>query len=77
MGAAMNGMAAHGGILPVGGTFFCFSDYERPAIRLAALSTEKVDLRPHPRLGRARARTVPPTSRSSSWRRCGPCPSSR
>ncbi len=42
MGAAMNGMAAHGGILPVGGTFFCFSDYERPAIRLAALSTEKV-----------------------------------
>jgi len=42
MGAAMNGMAAHGGIIPVGGTFFCFSDYERPAIRLAALSTEKV-----------------------------------
>ena len=33
---------AHGGIIPVGGTFFCFSDYERPAIRLAALSTEKV-----------------------------------
>jgi transketolase len=42
MGASMNGMAAHGGIIPVGGTFFCFSDYERPAIRLAALSTEKV-----------------------------------
>ena len=31
MGAAMNGMAAHGGVLPVGGTFFVFSDYCRPA----------------------------------------------
>ena len=41
MGGALNGMAAHGGIIPVGGTFFCFSDYERPAIRLAALSEEK------------------------------------
>jgi transketolase len=38
MGAAMNGMAAHGGILPVGGTFFVFSDYMRPSVRLAALS---------------------------------------
>jgi transketolase len=34
----MNGMAAHGGVLPLGGTFFCFSDYMRPAVRLAALS---------------------------------------
>jgi transketolase len=41
MGAALNGMAGHGGILPVGGTFFIFSDYERPAIRLAALSQYK------------------------------------
>jgi transketolase len=41
MGAALNGMAAHGGILPVGGTFFNFSDYERPAVRLAALSNYK------------------------------------
>jgi transketolase len=38
MGAAMTGMALHGGVLPVGGTFFVFSDYMRPAIRLAALS---------------------------------------
>jgi transketolase len=38
MAAAMNGMAAHGGILPVGGTFFVFSDYCRPSIRLAAIS---------------------------------------
>ena len=33
----MTGMAAHGGVLPVGGTFFVFSDYMRPAVRLAAL----------------------------------------
>jgi transketolase len=38
MGAVMNGMALHGGILPIGGTFFVFSDYMRPAVRLAALS---------------------------------------
>jgi transketolase len=38
MGAAMNGMALHGGVLPVGGTFFVFSDYMRPAVRLAAIS---------------------------------------
>ena len=37
MGAMMNGMALHGGILPYGGTFFVFSDYLRPAQRLAAL----------------------------------------
>jgi len=42
MAAAMNGMAAHGGLLPVGGTFFIFSDYCRPSIRLAALSGLKV-----------------------------------
>jgi len=42
MAAAMNGMAAHGGIMPVGGTFFIFSDYCRPAIRIAALSSLKV-----------------------------------
>lgn len=38
MGAAMNGMALHGGVRPFGGTFMVFSDYCRPAIRLAALS---------------------------------------
>lgn len=37
MGAAMNGMALHGGLRPFGGTFLVFSDYMRPAIRLAAL----------------------------------------
>ncbi len=38
MGSSMNGMAQHGGVLPVGGTFFNFSDYMRPAVRLAALT---------------------------------------
>ncbi len=38
MGSMMNGMALHGGIIPYGGTFFTFSDYMRPALRLAALS---------------------------------------
>ncbi|HXQ59132.1 MAG TPA: transketolase [Acidimicrobiales bacterium] len=42
MGAAMTGMARHGGVLPVGGTFFIFSDYMRPAVRLAALSESHV-----------------------------------
>jgi transketolase len=37
MAAAMNGMALHGGLVPYGGTFLCFADYARPAIRLAAL----------------------------------------
>jgi transketolase len=42
MGAAMVGMAAHGGILPVGGTFFVFLDYMRPPVRLSSLSRMKV-----------------------------------
>ncbi len=37
MAAAMNGMALHGGVIPYAGTFMVFSDYSRPAIRLAAL----------------------------------------
>ena len=37
MAAAMNGMALHGGVIPYGGTFLVFSDYARPALRLAAL----------------------------------------
>ncbi len=42
MAAAMNGMALHGGIIPYGGTFLVFSDYSRPAIRLAALMGVRV-----------------------------------
>jgi len=37
MSSAMNGMALHGGVRPYGGTFMCFTDYARPAMRLAAL----------------------------------------
>ncbi|MEP4195424.1 MAG: transketolase [Aliishimia sp.] len=37
MASAMNGMALHGGIRPYSGTFMCFTDYARPAMRLAAL----------------------------------------
>jgi transketolase len=42
MGGLMNGLALHGGVLPVGGTFFNFSDYMRGSVRLAALSQAKV-----------------------------------
>jgi transketolase len=42
MGSVMNGIALHGGLRPFGGTFLIFSDYMRPAIRLAALSRLKV-----------------------------------
>jgi transketolase len=38
MGAIINGMGVHGGVIPYGGTFLVFSDYMRPAIRLSALS---------------------------------------
>ncbi|MBS1837215.1 MAG: transketolase [Actinobacteria bacterium] len=41
MGSIMVGAAHHGGLLPVGGTFLVFSDYMRPAVRLAALSRAK------------------------------------
>lgn len=42
MAAAMNGIALHGGFIPYGGTFLVFSDYSRPAIRLAALMGQRV-----------------------------------
>jgi transketolase len=42
MGAVLNGLAYHGGFIPFGGTFLIFSDYMRPAIRLAALAQLKV-----------------------------------
>lgn len=42
MGAIMNGMALHGGVIPYGGTFLVFADYMRPAIRLAALMGQRV-----------------------------------
>ncbi len=42
MGSTMNGQALHGGLLPFGGTFLIFSDYMRPAVRLAALEQARV-----------------------------------
>ena len=42
MAAIMNGLALHGGLIPFGGTFFVFSDYMRPSMRLAALMGVRV-----------------------------------
>ncbi len=44
MVAAMNGLALHGGVVPYGGTFLVFTDYARPALRLAALMHQRVVL---------------------------------
>jgi transketolase len=52
MAAVMNGMALHGGIVPYGGTFLCFADYSRPAIRLAALmETRSIFVMTHDSIG--------------------------
>ena len=48
----MNGMAVHGGVIPYGGTFLIFSDYMRPAIRLAAFMKAARHLHLHARLDR-------------------------
>jgi transketolase len=42
MAAAMNGIALHGGFVPYGGTFLCFADYARGAMRLSALMSQRV-----------------------------------
>ena len=42
MAAAMNGIALHGGLIPFGATFLVFADYERPALRLAAIQNCRV-----------------------------------
>ncbi|MGD9783335.1 MAG: transketolase [Hyphomicrobiaceae bacterium] len=42
MAAAMNGIALHGGFIPYGGTFMCFTDYARGAMRLSALMGQRV-----------------------------------
>ena len=65
MGAIMNGIRLHGGTRPYGGTFLIFSDYMRPAVRLAALMRLPVHLRLDPRLHRARrGRSDPPADRA-------------
>src|SRR5207302_2948724 len=42
MATAMNGIAVHGGLIPYGGTFMCFTDYCRPAIRLSSIMEARV-----------------------------------
>ena len=76
MGGVMNGMAAHRGIVPVGGTFFVFSDYMRGAVRLAALPTCTSSTR-GPMTRSVSGRTVPPTSPSSTWPRMRAMPGLR
>ncbi len=66
MAASMNGMALHGGVLPVGGTFLVFSDYCRGGDPPRRPVPGAGHLLLHPRLGRASARTARPTSRSST-----------
>ena len=61
-----NGMAYHGGVRPLLLDVLLFSDYMRPPVRLAALNQLPVDLRLDARLDRRSARTVRPTSRSST-----------
>ena len=75
MAAAMNGMALHGGIVPYSGTFLVFSDYCRPAIRLAALMGVRGDPRHDPRLHRPRRRR-PDASAGRASRRAARDPQS-
>ena len=72
-GRRLVGMACHGGVLPVGGTFFVFIDYLRPPVRLAALEPRQVSSCSATTRW-ASARTAPRTSPSSIWPRCGPSP---
>ena len=52
MAAAMNGLSAHGGFAPAGGTFLMFTDYARPSMRIAALShTSVVYIMTHDSIG--------------------------
>ena len=65
MGSIMNGIKVHGGTRPYGGTFLQFSDYMRPAVRLAALMRLPGHLRLDPRLDRPRrGRPDPPADRA-------------
>ena len=76
MGAACVGMAMHGGMLPISGTFFVFLDYMRPPVRLASVSRAKVVFvfsHDSVGVGEDGRRTSP----SSSWRRCGRSPACR
>ena len=65
MAAAANGMALHGGLIPYTGTFFVFTDYMRPAIRIGAITRAARDPRADPRFHRPRrGRPHPPADRT-------------
>ncbi len=73
MGSILNGIKVHGGTRPYGGTFLQFSDYMRPAVRLAALMRLPVTTS-GPTTRSDSARTDRPTSRSSTWPPCAAIP---
>ena len=66
MCAAVNGMAAHGGLIPFGSTFFVFSDYAKPALRIACPHGGSLAVRVYARLDRRWARMGRRTSPSST-----------
>ena len=72
MGAILNGIVLHGPTRAFGGTFLIFSDYMRPAVRLAALMKVPVDLRLDARLRRARRRRPHPPADRAARRPCAP-----
>ena len=64
MGAMANGMAAHGGVIPLSVTYLAFSDYERPAMRMAALMGLPVKfVFSHDSIGDRQERADPPAGR--------------
>ena len=66
MAAAMSGLSLHGGIIPYGGTFLCFSDYARPAMRLASLmGIRSIYVMTHDFDRPWRGRADPPAGRAS------------
>ncbi len=68
MAAAMNGVALHGGFIPYGGTFLCFADYSRPAIRLAALMGIRViHVMTHDSIGLGEDGPTPSAGRASGF----------
>jgi len=74
MGAVASGMALHGGIRPFVSTFFVFTDYARPAIRLASLmELPLIYVMTHDSIGLGKM--APPINPSNTWPHCVPCPS--
>jgi transketolase len=71
MGSTLTGISLNGGLIPYGGTFMTFSDYMRPAIRLAALSeVQVIYVFTHDSMGLVK--TGRRTNRSNTWQRCAP-----